>query len=504
MQSRLQRLAKDCLSYGIGGAAAKGVAALLLPIYTRLFEPAQFGMVTLVIVLGGWVGTVLAAGTGSAQSYFYFEQKNNGPSAQAEVIMAVLQWRVIWGAVVLSGLLLLWPYFGARLFDNSVALPVFAMVCVSVLFGQLSNQCAEVLRLMYRPWSYTAITLSHAVGSGLLTVVFVWWLDWGISGFFAGSAIASLIVALVGWWSIRAQLDWSEWHGRWWPRLLRFGGPLVPAAFAMYALNTTDYLFVKHYLGLEALGAYAVGSRIAMVLALAVGAFGLAWAPVSNDALHSNEGAALFRTVGRLYLGFASACAVILALLAPVLVAVLSPSAYQGAYVIVGILAWQSVFYGFSYISYVGMCKKERTGWIPFAVGLAAAVNIALDAFLVPRYGAVGAAIATVMSFFVWIALTLAISERLWPVRHALAVLLSEIGIGIVASAGILSVYAQGGSVWQAIPFAVAGVAVPIALSVERSRIAALVVGMRRNWVKNRRRAADPGASGCSREEPVG
>ena len=39
----LKQLGGDALVYGFGGAIAKGLSFLLLPIYTRIFTPAEYG-----------------------------------------------------------------------------------------------------------------------------------------------------------------------------------------------------------------------------------------------------------------------------------------------------------------------------------------------------------------------------------------------------------------------------------------------------------------------------
>jgi len=43
--SRLIQLGKDSLVYGLGGILAKGLSFLLLPVYTRIFTPADYGTI---------------------------------------------------------------------------------------------------------------------------------------------------------------------------------------------------------------------------------------------------------------------------------------------------------------------------------------------------------------------------------------------------------------------------------------------------------------------------
>ena len=132
---------------------------------------------------------------------------------------------------------------------------------------------------------------------------------------------------------------------------MRFGAPLVPAAFAMYVMNTADRWFLLHFHGEDLLGIYAVGAKFAALVALGVTTFRQAWWPLAMDTMHGQDGPKLFRSIARLYLGIAAAGVVALTALSPLLVSWFAGPAFQEAYPIVGVLAWHAIFYGFFLIS---------------------------------------------------------------------------------------------------------------------------------------------------------
>lgn len=474
MKSRLKQLGKDSIVYGLGGIFARGIGFFLLPVYTRLFNPADYGTIMMLVVINSFLGTLLVMGMDSAQSFYFFEQKESGPRAQARVVTAILQWRLTWGMVIVGIGLLLSPLLNTLFFGGQLTWEYFAVAFVGVLFGQLMSQSAEVFRLLYRPWSYLSITLSNTVASAAITIAVVVWLDWGILGFFVGSGIGSVGAALFGWWAIRSYLDWSAWHRDWWPRLVQFGAPLVPAALAMYVLSTADRWFISFYHGQDVLGIYAVGAKFVMLIALAITTYRQAWWPIAMDAIRSADGPQLFRTIGRLYLGLGSAGIVLLTALSPWLVKLFTAPAYHAAYPIIGVLAWHSLFYGFYLISVVGVWKQEKTAWVPIGMGVAALLNIALDAWLVPQFGGLGAAAATSISFFVWNVLSLWISEKLWPIHYPMGIFGVQLGIGVAATVGILFLYSHSQKLWLVALVTTMAVICLVGLAVERKHIAAL------------------------------
>lgn len=466
MKSRFKQLGKDSLIYGLGGIVAKSTGFFLLPVYTRIFTPADYGTIEMLIVLNSFLGSILVMGMDSAQSFYFFEQKKAGQQAQARVVSAILQWRITWGVGIVLMATMLSPLLNRFFFGGQLSWEYFAIAFASAFFSQILAQSAEVFRLLYKPLSYISITLGQTLCSAAVAITLIVGLGFGILGFFIGSLSAAVLGALWGWWRIRNYLDWSRWHREWWPKVLKFGAPLVPAAMAMYILNTSDRWFISYYHGQDALGLYAVGAKFAMLIAMAVTTFRQAWWPVAMDAMHSEDGPVLYRTIARLYLGVGSASIVILTAISPYLVRWFTTPAYFQAYPIVGVLSWYSVFYGFYLICAGGIWKAEKTAWNPFLMGTAALLNIGLDVLLVPQYGGIGAALATSVSFMIWIIFTIVVSERLWPVRYAYGVFGLEIGIGAAACFVILRMYEKGVSLWGVAPITISSIVILIGLSV--------------------------------------
>lgn len=441
--SRLKQLGKDSLIYGIGGVAAKGIGFFLLPIYTRIFTPLEYGTIEMLAVMSSFLSAFLVMGMDSAQSFFFFARKDRGKAEQAKLVSAILQWRLTWGVVVVLVATACAPLLNAWLFDGRLTWHYFAFAFAGSLFSQVMGQSVEIFRLLYRPWPYMAIMLTHTVFSAALVVTLVLVYDWGILAFIVGSMSASFVVAGIGWYLVRDYLDFGELHTGWWPLLLRFGAPLLPAGLAMYGMNTSGRWFLQYYHGAESLGLYAVGARFALLLALAVEVFRKAWWPMAMDSMHSDDGPETFRMIARLYMGLGVAALVVLTLLSPWLVRFLTGPEFQNSWPIIGVLAWQSLFYGFFLVASAGIWRAEKTYLTVYLMGGAVALNIMLNMTLVPPFGGMGAALATALTFFVWICAAMHVSDRLWPVRFPITVLGAQIAVGVVVVAWLITGHAD-------------------------------------------------------------
>ena len=78
LKSRFKQLGKDSIVYGIGGMIAGGMGLFLLPLYTRFFAPSDYGVIETLNVINSFLGAVLILGMDSAQSFFFFQQKESG------------------------------------------------------------------------------------------------------------------------------------------------------------------------------------------------------------------------------------------------------------------------------------------------------------------------------------------------------------------------------------------------------------------------------------------
>ena len=433
MRNILQRLRKDAIIYGIGGLGGKAIGILLLPVYTRIFSPADYGMIEMLAVITGLIGACLVMGMDSAQSFFFFEQKGKGEVAQAELITAIVHWRLLWGGVLVVISIVLAPWLNQWFFDGQLGLEHFAVAFAGILFVQISRQGAEIYRLLYRPIAFFTVSLGQSILAAATGLILIVGFGWGIVGYFSGILAGAVITSIIVWLMLRRFWVMKHVGREWWPRLLKFGAPFLPAGIAAYTLNASDRWFVNYYGGADELGLYALAARFAMIVMLAVGSFRSAFRPIANDIIAANDESArtFHRDVAQIYVGLGMVAAITLTVASPFLVRWLTPTAYHGSYPIVGILSGAYIAFGLFPVVAGGIIRSERTIWFAVAAGIAAVVNILLDFLMVPLYGGIGAAIATSCAFVLWTGIVMFKSEQLWKVGYRLDVMATQLAIGI-------------------------------------------------------------------------
>src|SRR5436305_10074696 len=123
--------------------------------------------------------------------------------------------------------------------------------------------------------------------------------------------------------------------------------------------------------------------------------------------------------------------------LAPWLLKILAPSkpAFYRADEAVGVLAFGTTAYaGYTVLAIgIGRARQTQFNWI--VSGVAAAINVALNFALIPRYGMMGAAISTAAAYVaLFLGMTLN-SQRVYPLPYQWrrVLTLSAVAIGLAA-----------------------------------------------------------------------
>lgn len=438
--------------------AARSIAFFLLPVYTRIFSVAEYGTIEMLSVLVTFLSITLQMGMDSAQSFYFFaEKEKQGSTKRKELVSSILQWRLISGVIIIGSITAFVPLLNSVFFENALHFSHFAFAFSSALFLTVMTQSFEIFRLLFRPWPYVLFSLAYAGLSATLILIFVLFWDSGTLGYFAGNSIASLLIGLSCWFSIRGFVDLSQLHFRWWPRLLKFGLPLIPAEFAFYFLSTMDRWFIQQYQGAFALGQFAVAAKIAMIVAVLVDVFRKAWWPIAMDAMQSEDGPETFRQIATVYNGLGIAFLILFALGAEFLASYLVASAFSEVVPLTRILIWPALFYGFYLIGSAGIWKMERTYLSIYFVGGAVLLGILLNYLLVPQYGAMGAGVATAITYFVWIVVTMIVSETLWRVQFQIWRMLLQLIVGVVMTMLITFRY---------IDFSISGIVISVICSI--------------------------------------
>jgi len=453
---QLKRLGKHSVVYGLGGLVSRILAVLLLPLYTRYLSPSDYGKVETLIALTTVVGIALSAGIGSAFFRFYFDSPE--PAARRRVlrtsfwfIMGMATLGLVVGVALASDI-------SQLLFGTSKDAELVAASFVGLWAGMNWTQLTNLFRVEERSAAFVSASIANILVTVGATLILVVALDKGPIGVIVGNFTGTLAVYAVLVLYRREQLG-LEFDRDLLRRMNTFGLPLVPSALFLWVTNFSDRIFLVKLADVHEVGLYSVGVRIASALVLLLTAFRLAWPAFAYSI---DDDAAARRTYAYVltYLVVVTTwVATGLALLSPWIVRwITSKPDYESASRVVGPLAFSTVAFAGYMVVAIGVGRSRRTQFNWVVTGAAAMVNIALNLILIPPYGMMGAAIATIAAYTTMFLGMAWWSQRIYPVAYQWR------RVGTAAAAGVALV-AVGKLAGGGLPVAVVlALAYPVAL----------------------------------------
>ena len=394
LAAQLRRLGKHSAIYGLGGIVSRVIAVFLLPVYTRFLEPDDFGAVGVLIALSAVLVTILRAGISSA--FFRFTFDSTDPARRLLVLRTSFWFTMASATAGLTAGVLLASRSPTRsgLDDPNLVRAAFVGIWAQMNYEQLT----AVFRIEERSGLFVLASLANiavTVGASLLLIV-VW--DQGALGLIVGNFTGTLAVYLVLLGYRRAQLG-LQFSRPLLREMNRFGVPLVPASLALIAMSLGDRFFLVHFAGIEEVGRYEIGVRIASAMVLLITAFRTAWPAFAYSIEEEAEAKRTYAYVLTYLVALASWLALALGLLAPWLVRLLAtPDFYAGARV-VALLAFGGVAYAAYIVMAIGVGRAKRTQFNWVITGGAALISIGLNLLLVPDHGMIGSAVAAAAAY---------------------------------------------------------------------------------------------------------
>lgn len=179
--------------------------------------------------------------------------------------------------------------------------------------------------------------------------------------------------------------------------------PIAISAFGFYLLISIDVFFLKRYTNFETLAYYGTSIKIIFLISTLINVMGSYLSVRIADLFVTDQVAlqAVLKKGVRVIVGLALGLSVILFVFAAEILGVFG-AAYQEAVPALRILIaghFMSTLFGVTQV-YLNMTKKQVV--LQYILIIAVVINAILNAILIPKYGMLGAAVASAFSVIFW------------------------------------------------------------------------------------------------------
>lgn len=413
--SRIKELVSDSAVYGLSSVVARFLNYLLVPFYTGFFEPAAYGVISLIYASIVFLNVLFTFGMESAYIRYATEREKSKDvfrtiQSALFVVGSIMALLMLVGSGWLMGLMSL---------EGEGASTVYILLIGILWFDTLSSVPYAELRLLRKSFTYAGYRIINVLINLTLNIYLVAGLGWGIEAVLWSNVIASGVTAAGLWIYTRAQLV-GQFDMAILKQALLFGLPFVPngLGFAVnevidrFFLNSMDPEHIQQIYGIayspeDITGIYNACYKLAIFMLLSVQMFRMAWQPFFMKYSKSEDNAQLFAGVydwfnilsATIFMMVSLFVVEIAAINVPILNGSLIDSRYWEGLSVVPVLLLAYWFQGWFVVFSAGIFIKDQTAKLPFITIVGAVITLILNFLLVPIMGMMGAAIATLVCY---------------------------------------------------------------------------------------------------------
>lgn len=381
----------NTIIFAIGSFGSKLITFLLVPLYTNILTKPEYGTADLISSISAIL--VPVAGLVIHDSLLRFglsRNVNKGSALKSSLILFIP------GCLFC---LLTTPFFFFYSATKEWAWYIFA-ISVSTMFYNIVFTYAKVKE---KNKAYSMGSIAVAFVLAISNIVFLVFFRFGIKGYLLANVLSLIIPSLVLFLIIGGPKDLfhSPSDRLLMRKMVIFSLPLIVNNLSWWILSSSDKVMIEYFLSSSELGLYTAASKIPSLISVITMIFSSAWTISSIKEYDEDKDKIFFSNVFHYFYVFLFTGAFLVLLILKPFMYFYVGKAFFESWVFVPFLLIGTVFFsiGSFFGSIYGALKKNIASTITTLI--AGSINIALNFWLIPIIGVVGASLSTLVSYFV-------------------------------------------------------------------------------------------------------
>lgn len=387
-------LIKNTLLFTIANFSNKLIVFILLPFYTAYLTTEEYAVIDLISITQQLVIPIVTLTISEAVIRFCMDKSSNKKIIFTLGVMCTFVGNFM---LVIIGLLLMRLHIG-----NATYFQFFMLFCITISINTLLS---AFLRTIDNVNIITLASIVNTLITTIFNIIFIAKMGMGINGYclaficgnFSSICIMSFKGKVFNFIKIPKKVEIKKVL----LPMLMYSIPLIPNSIFWWINSSLDRYFLTAMSSLASVGMYAAANKIPSILNTVTSIFQQSWGLSLYKENESATKQKFFYEVFKLYNILMLLISLLLIITSNFICNLLLNKEFLGAWTWV---PWLILgFYSYSVSSFIGtqFTAEKNTLWVFITTSISAIVNIILNIALIPIYGGLGAALATLISYVV-------------------------------------------------------------------------------------------------------
>lgn len=402
MEILTKRLVKGTLIYSISGLFTQAGAILLLPIFTRLLTPEEYGVLGLLNPLIGFIPLFFVFGLYVAQMRNYVEYKND----KIELGSYIFSLNIFLFLANITFFIILISPIGKILIGKIIdyhKIPFYPFVVLALIVGFIKIFVLMANNYFMVIHSYSKIAIGNILGfviSSCVSIILIYYFKFGVLGRIIGVFLGTIFL-FIFFYVNYIKNSVIKFNKNYLTESLNIGLPVMLSTITGTILNFSDRFVLSKYLTLDIVGTYSLAYTGGRALSLFISSFNSTWLPLFNELMASGR-ADKFQIINRRLIQFTTLLVLfclIGQLFGKEIITYVLPQSYNNTIIYFPYILFGIVFTGINHFFVNVLVYYKDTMYLPFFTLFSAGLNLGLNIIFIPKYGSLVAAITTIISF---------------------------------------------------------------------------------------------------------
>ncbi len=390
-KGKYRYLAENIALFSVSNFVSKILVFLLVPLYTDVLTTSEYGIADIMQVTLLLLVPALTLNMGEAALRFGIEERDK----RGSILRIGLSYILRADAVVVGLCVIGFAFTGQEVRKY--------LLMFAILF--IANALYEYLVLYFQGCEAVPVVVIGSITSTLTMIVsniiFLLVIKIGLNGYIFSQiiafALASSVMLILGKSAgITHDLkDDDELKSQ----MLAYGTPLIAYSTGSWINNAADRYIVLALCGVAVNGVYGVAYKIPAILMVFQRIFAQAWQMSATKSYKDDKSNEFFTRMYRTYNCFmVIGCAVLIILVNPIAQFMFRKEFYE-AWIFVPPLLISVIFGALTgFLGSICLAHKDSKA-MGAATSIGAVANVAMNFAFIPYFGAMGAAVATAISY---------------------------------------------------------------------------------------------------------